>query len=75
MLGLGKKEDAGTVYMFGKGLECGICHHTRFWQKTAQLNTAVATFFNLDWTNPSAKCVICERCGYIYWFLPPDKAE
>ncbi len=73
MLGLGKHEEPETVYILGSELECEICHHKKFWQRKAQLNTAVATFFNFDWANRSARCIICERCGYIYWFLPPKE--
>ena len=36
----------------------------------AQLNTAVATFFNFDWANKTAQCYVCDGCGYIHWFLP-----
>jgi hypothetical protein len=34
------------------------------------LNTAVASFFNFDWVDPTARCLICANCGYIHWFLP-----
>jgi len=51
-------------------LECLVCGYNLFQQRQVQLNTAVATFFNLDWTNPSALCLVCDRCGYIHWFLP-----
>lgn len=26
--------------------------------------------FDLDWANASATCMVCERCGYVHWFLP-----
>ena len=25
--------------------------------------------FNLEWTAPTATCVICSECGYVHWFL------
>jgi hypothetical protein len=28
------------------------------------------TFFGLDWANRTARCLVCERCGYVHWFLP-----
>jgi predicted nucleic-acid-binding Zn-ribbon protein len=49
-------------------LRCLACGNTEFTSRYAQLNTAVATFFNLDWANRSARCEICTRCGYIHWF-------
>jgi hypothetical protein len=72
MFGIGERKEAEAVYILGKELVCEICHHKRFWQRKAQLNTAVATFFNFDWANPSALCVVCEKCGYIHWFLPGE---
>ncbi|MGB9887202.1 MAG: hypothetical protein ACPLPT_07580 [Moorellales bacterium] len=65
----GKKEPE-TVQILGKNLSCHVCGHDKFWRRRAQLNTAVATFFDLDWANPSATCLVCARCGYIHWFLP-----
>lgn len=55
----------------GIGIRCEICRHERFFQREAQLHTAVATFFDLGWLNPTATCLVCARCGYIHWFLPP----
>lgn len=71
-MGLFGEEHAEEREVVGQPLRCEICHHTRFWQRRAQLNTAVATFFNFDWANPSAECLVCEKCGYIHWFLPKE---
>jgi predicted nucleic-acid-binding Zn-ribbon protein len=51
-----------------------VCHHcggTEFTQRRAQLNTAVLTFFDLDWLNATADVFVCDRCGYLHWFLNP----
>jgi predicted nucleic-acid-binding Zn-ribbon protein len=63
-------ENAEPVVILGRELKCVICGHDRFWQREAQLNTAAASFFNLDWTNAAGICVICNECGYIHWFYP-----
>jgi predicted nucleic-acid-binding Zn-ribbon protein len=68
--GLGKKEEPETVEINGINLVCQVCGHDKFWRTQAQLNTSLATFFKLDWTNISADCLICDNCGYIHWFLP-----
>ena len=65
----GKKE-AEPVVVAGLNLHCEICKHDQFWKQEAQLNTAVATFFNFDWANKTASCYVCDGCGYIHWFLP-----
>jgi predicted nucleic-acid-binding Zn-ribbon protein len=64
-----KKSDPQNVEIKGHELRCPICNNTSFWTKEAQLNTAVATFFNFDWANKSATCFICSECTYISWFL------
>ena len=64
------KSEPEKVRIAGKELLCQVCGHDRFWQRRAQLNTAVATFFNLDWANTRATCEVCDGCGYIHWFLP-----
>ena len=64
----GKKEPE-AVTVAGLSLRCEICKHDRFWTREAQLNTAVATFFNFDWANKTATCYVCDGCGYIHWFL------
>ena len=65
----GEKEPV-PVQIAGKPLRCEICGHDAFWRREAQLNTAVATFFNFDWANATAVCYVCDGCGYIHWFLP-----
>ena len=64
------KEEPETFEVQGVQLKCQVCGHRRFWRTEGQLNTSVATFFNLDWTNLTATCFVCDQCGYIHWFLP-----
>ncbi len=70
-MGLFKREETVTVEILGQHLVCLVCKSDRFQLREAQLNTAVASFFNLDWANTSAVCYVCKQCGYIHWFLPP----
>jgi hypothetical protein len=67
-----QKEEPETIEINGTRLACQVCSHDKFWRTEGQLNTSVATFFNLDWVNPSAVCYVCDRCGYIHWFLPRE---
>jgi hypothetical protein len=62
---------ARSVEINGTPLSCQVCSHDAFVERPAQLNTRAATFFGFDWANPTARCYICERCGYIHWFMPP----
>jgi len=69
-VGLFGEKKPVKVQIQGKPLRCQICGRDAFWHREAQLNTAVATFFNFDWANASANCYVCDGCGYIHWFLP-----
>ena len=63
--------DGGTGFaVAGRSFACTVCAGTTFDQREAQLNTAAATFFNFDWANASATCLVCRTCGYVHWFLP-----
>lgn len=53
----------------GADLHCQICQHDQFLTQRIQLNTTGLTFFDLDWLNESAACYVCDRCGYIHWFV------
>ena len=58
-----------TVTVNGRELRCLVCGHDRFLHRKAQLNTSVATFFTVDWANPTADCFGCETCGHLHWFF------
>ena len=69
-MGLFAKEEPKQVEVrTGARLACQVCGFDRFFRRRGQLNTAVASFFSLDWTNPEADCLVCGRCGYVHWFL------
>jgi hypothetical protein len=63
-----KKAEPQIVAVKGHELRCPICNNEYFWTRKVQLNTAWATFFKLDWTDPSATCFICSNCTHISWF-------
>lgn len=71
-MGLFGKKTAEPVTLGHTPLHCEICKKDRFYQREAQLNTAVASFFNVDWANSTATCYVCAGCGYVHWFLPVD---
>jgi len=63
-----KKKEPQPVEVLGNQLKCPVCGGEHFWSKRAQLNSALATFFDLDWTDRSATCFVCSQCTYIFWF-------
>jgi hypothetical protein len=63
------QDESEAVHVADRELRCLVCQGTKFVSRKAQLNTALATFFRLDWTNESAICVVCAGCGYIHWFV------
>ncbi|MCE2614066.1 hypothetical protein LVD13_13910 [Flavobacteriaceae bacterium D16] len=64
-----KEETPVKVEVHGKPLQCRICDHDTFYKRRSQLNTQLATFFNVDWANRSAVCYVCAKCSHIDWFL------
>jgi hypothetical protein len=69
-MGLFGTKQALPVEAAGIQLTCEICTHDRFFEREGQLNTAVASFFNFDWVDATARCLVCANCGYVHWFLP-----
>lgn len=64
-----KTAEPQSVEVKGHILKCPVCNNATFYSRKAQLNTSLATFFNLDWANRSATCFVCADCTHISWFL------
>lgn len=73
-MGMFRQHDPEPMVVEGHQLRCEICQHDRFFEREGQLNTALATFFNFDFANPTARCLVCANCGYVHWFLPVHRA-
>jgi RNase P subunit RPR2 len=67
------KKQPRSLEWKGKTVTCGHCAHELFHYRRAQLNTKLASLFNVDWANKNAHCYICANCGHIEWFLPPKE--
>lgn len=67
-----RKTQAATHTVLGAPFKCQVCDHTEFFQREGKIQTTGMTFLDLDWLNKSANCVVCERCGYVHWFLPAE---
>lgn len=52
-----------------RDLTCVVCGHRHFTHRKAQLHTALASFFDVEWLGSTADCYVCDECGYIHWFL------
>jgi transcription elongation factor Elf1 len=52
----------------GRTVHCPHCAHEKFVLGRALLNSAGATFLNLDWADPAAATLVCAECGRIEWF-------
>ena len=62
----------GPVEVQGKPLRCNVCDHTTFWEREIELPTSFLNFLAGEEWNGLAQCAICERCGFIHWFVPPS---
>jgi uncharacterized protein YlaI len=49
-------------------LRCLVCEHDEFRLKKLRVQTGVFTFLPWNWV--VANCFICDRCGYVHWFVP-----
>jgi predicted nucleic-acid-binding Zn-ribbon protein len=58
-----------------KILICSHCGSKDFESGEAQLNTALMTFFKLDWLNKNATIYFCKECGKIEWFISATGVE
>lgn len=67
---LDEQTPTADVFIGSVRLTCAVCRHARFRHRKAQLQTALASFFNVEWTAPSADCYICTQCGFVHWFMP-----
>ena len=72
-MGIFGKEEPEGVTVKGAPLHCIVCQHATFFQRRAQLHGPVATLFNLEWTAPTATCVICSQCGTSTGFWNRDR--
>jgi len=65
----------GEYALAGKPIHCPHCGGSTFQAGEAQLNTAAATFFRLDWLDDSATVLVCIHCSQIQWFgKRPERA-
>ena len=67
--------ERGPVIVQGRRLRCNVCGGTSFWAKQVQLHAPTMTLLDLEAWNRVADCAICERCGYIHWFVTPLSTE
>ncbi len=64
-----KEKTAEHIFVKGKKLNCNVCNHDMFVYRESQLNTRLASFFDLDFANKKAHCYVCDNCTKIQWFL------
>jgi hypothetical protein len=58
----------GQYRVNGIDVTCVHCKYDRFEHGKAQLNTALASFLHLNFTDRSATILTCCRCSYVHWF-------
>ena len=66
---MARQVEVSTHHVNGKVLHCPHCEHDRFWTRTTLMNTTGVTFLGLEWANKKARNFVCDRCGYVLWFL------
>ena len=69
------KEGPSERFIDGNRLECPICGHDEFWTRKTLMNTPGLTFLGVEWANTQARNYVCDRCGYVVWFMREGIAE
>ena len=64
-----KKEVEERYVQKGIKLECVICKGKLFWERTTLMNTPGMTIMGIEWANKKATNYVCDKCGYVHWFL------
>jgi len=64
-----KSKEPNYYEIKGKPLACPICGYNRFLARETLMNTPGMTIMGIEWANKSAQNFICDRCGYILWFM------
>ncbi len=69
----GKHPGPQSYAALGRKIVCPHCGHDRFARHDAVLSSALASFFNLDWTGKQGTALVCANCQMIQWFAKrPD---
>ena len=71
-MGIFGKTEPEIVNVLERPLRCVVCGHDRFYPRTAQLHSGVASFFDVELLGPTCTCVVCGACGYVHWVLATD---
>jgi C4-type Zn-finger protein len=64
-----KSKESRQYEIKGKRLTCTVCGNDHFYARETLMNTPGMTFFGVEWANRAAQNFICDRCGYIMWFM------
>lgn len=63
------KTDPKQVDIGGQPFKCLVCGNDTFHKRKSHLDTALAESMSSHWTDASAVCLVCDRCGHLEWFL------
>lgn len=67
-MGLFSSPKPKSYLLLDKPLRCLLCGHDEFYLKKLRLTEGLTTILPFRWM--VANCFICDRCGYVHWFVP-----
>lgn len=53
----------------GQPARCQMCGHDEFHRRKTHVDTALQRSLNPEWSDSPGYCLICDRCGFIHWFM------
>ena len=63
------RREGSELVVQGNPVACPICRHDRFTMRKTLMGSRGAAFLDMEWASPSAETHICQRCGYVLWFM------
>ena len=63
------KTEPVRVELEGSPVKCQMCSHDLFHKRRSHVDTALSAGLSPEWQDNAAYCLVCDRCGYIYWFI------
>lgn len=63
------KTEPESVEVEGQSLKCLMCSHESFHKRKTHFDVALLTGMSSDWSESTGYCLICDKCGFIHWFI------
>jgi hypothetical protein len=53
----------------GQPLKFLMCQGEAFHKRRSHIDVALSSVMSPDWADRETYCLVCDRCGFIHWFM------